>query len=108
MAQVQVDLIADAKEVSREINKTIREVSLLGQAIDTSNDIAVRTWKNAADSAKEYLNVAGATTEQQLKLEVAMRRTEDRMASHAGATVTSTRNMGFFSSLVAEANSPVS
>jgi hypothetical protein len=104
MAQVQVDLIADAKEVTREINKTIREVSLLGQAIDTSNDIAVRTWKNAADAAKEYLNVAGATTEQQLKLEVAMRRTEDRLSSHSVATATSTRNMGFFSSLVAEAS----
>ncbi|MDQ6770536.1 MAG: hypothetical protein M3Z54_11180 [Gemmatimonadota bacterium] len=104
MAKVQVDLIGDAKDVSREINKTIREVSLLGQAIDTSNDIAVRTWKNSANAAKEYLNVAGATTEQQLKLEVAMRRTEDRLASHAGATARSTRNMGFFSALTAEAS----
>jgi hypothetical protein len=104
VAKVQVDLIGDAKDVSREINKTIREVSLLGQAIDTSNDIAVRTWQNAAAAAKEYLNAAGATTEQQLKLEVAMRRTEDRLASHAGATATSTRNMGFFSALTAEAS----
>jgi hypothetical protein len=104
VAQVGVDLIADAKDVSREINKTIREVSLLGQAIDTSNDIAVRTWKNAAESAKEYLNVSGATTEQQLKLEVAMRRTEERMGRMGGETASSTRNMGFFSALVAEAS----
>jgi len=80
--QVKLDLITDAKAVSREINQTIKEVSLLGQAIHASNEIAVRTWKSAANSAKEYLAVAGATTEQQLELEVAIRRTEERLASH--------------------------
>ena len=104
MAQVAVDLIANTKDVSREINRTIREVSLLGQAIDTSNDIAVQTWKNAASAAKDYLNVSNATYEQQLKLDGAMRRTEERMARHAGATAASTRSMSGFDAMVAEAS----
>lgn len=79
--QVQVDLIADAKEVSREINKTIREISLMGKAIDVNNDIAVRTWKKAAEAAREYTVAAGATHEQTLRLAVATRTTEDRVAS---------------------------
>ncbi len=90
MAQVKVDLISDAKDVSREINRTIREVSLLGKAIDTSNDIAVKTWKKTAEAAKEYLDVTHATHEQQLRLAVATRATEDRIEqlgeryAHAG------------------------
>ena len=104
MPQVAVDLIANTKDVSREINRTIREVSLLGQAIDTSNDIAVQTWRNAASAAKDYLNVSNATYEQQLKLDGAMRRTEERMARHAGATAASTRSMSGFDAMVAEAS----
>ncbi|MFL5481134.1 MAG: hypothetical protein ACJ8AK_03010 [Gemmatimonadaceae bacterium] len=103
-AQVAVDLIADAKDVSRSINATIREVSLLGQAIDTTNDIAVQTWKKAADAAREYLTVSKATHEQQLKLEVAISRTDDRIKSQSVATVAGTKNMGFFSAMVAEAS----
>jgi hypothetical protein len=79
--QVQVDLIADAKAVSQEINRTIREISLMGKAIDTNNDLAVKSWKKAAEAAHEYADAAGATHEQQLRLSVATRATEDRIDS---------------------------
>lgn len=73
----------DDADVSRAVNSSIKQVSLMGRALDTQNDLAVKTWKKAAENAQAYASSVGASTEQQLRLSAAIRQTEERVDASA-------------------------